>query len=354
MDAQILSKFQELISQGEKLVPEGGLEFSGYNAKMQSQYLTWRKHCLDSISKLGDKASAFRDKIAKDENGAYFYQSSAQNVLDALKSALPIVETEVKKNSVPPTPPPAPSVQEQKKITLPKAAPDSEAQPKSDVQKQEHAKKETPKSDPVKQEAPKQEISKPEPAKQETPKQEIPKPEPPKQEAPKQEIHKPEPVKQEAPKQETPKPEPAKSTPPVVESKTSPNTGSSKSILVLSSSETDLQNQLIAMLKEIGIDGILFQRGEATDAIVGFLNEHAESKFAFYLFTAKDMNSAMFELGYLVGKIGAKRVCCIHHKDDAPPKGIPGITYKEIVVKLEEISFSLIKDLKAAGYTISL
>jgi predicted nucleotide-binding protein len=61
----------------------------------------------------------------------------------------------------------------------------------------------------------------------------------------------------------------------------------------------------------------------------------------------------MFELGYLIGKVGSNRVCCIHHKDDAPPKGVPGISYKMIEVKLEEISFSLIKDLKAAGYTVT-
>lgn len=298
MDNQILSKIQELIQQGEKLVPEGGLEFSGYNAKMQSQYLTWRKNCLDSISKLGDKAIALRDKIAKDENGAYFYQTSAQNVLDAVKASLPIVEEEAKKNTPPPPPKPIPAP-EQKKVEPPKPAP-------------------TPVPAPL----PKTEAPKPEPQKVEPLKQEIPKPAP-------------------APVQPQ-----AKAQTPVV--------SSNKSVLVLSSSETDLQNQLIAMLKEIGVEGILFQRGEAIDAIVGFLNDHAESKFAFYLFTAKDINSAMFELGYLVGKVGSKRVCCIHHKDDAPPKGVPGITYKEIVVKLEEISFGLIKDLKAAGYTVSL
>ena len=112
--------------------------------------------------------------------------------------------------------------------------------------------------------------------------------------------------------------------------------------------------QLTSLLKEMGIEGIMFQRGSAPDAIVGFLEQHPTVRFAFYLFNADDINSAMFELGYLIGKVGSGRVCCIHQKDDAPPKGIPGISYKEIVVKLEEISFSLIKDLKAAGYTVTI
>ncbi|MDD8018743.1 MAG: hypothetical protein PHP42_10255, partial [Bacteroidota bacterium] len=63
MDDHVVNRFQELIQQGEKLVPEGGLEFSGYNAKMQGNYLMWRKNCLDVLLKLGDKGTPFREKI---------------------------------------------------------------------------------------------------------------------------------------------------------------------------------------------------------------------------------------------------------------------------------------------------
>lgn len=277
MEQQVLTKFQELIQQGEKLAPEGGLEFSGYNAKMQSQYLMWRKNCLDVLSKLGDKGTPFREKITKDENGAYFYQNSAQLILETLKQSLPLVETEAKKNSVPP-----PAAQK------PAAAPQ-------------------------------------------------PKPEP----APAQPKAAPQPAQQQA-------------APPKQAAQPAPSAGNQKGVYVLSSSETELQNQLNSFLKEIGIEPIVFQRGGAIDAIVSFLDKNPNVKYAYYLFNVEDMNNAMFELGYLVGKIGPNRVCCVHKKEDAPPKGIPGISYKEIVVKLEEISFGLIKDLKAAGYTVSI
>ena len=290
MDQQTLTKLQELIQQGEKLAPEGGHEFSGYNAKMQSQYLMWRKSCLDTIGKVGEKANPFREKITKDENGAYFYQNSAQLILDSVKQSLSLGEIELKKSSPPPAPP--------------KPAPAPAPQKPEPVQ---------PKSEPA-----------------------APKPAP--QVAP----------KPEAPKAETPKPEqPKPAAAPAAES------SSSKQVLVLSSSETELQNQLSNLLKEMGIDGIRFQRGTAADAIVGFLEQYPTVKYAYYLYNPEDINSAMFELGYLIGKVGSHRVCCIHQKNDAPPKGIPGIIYKEIVVKLEEISFSLIKDLKAAGYTVT-
>lgn len=288
MDQQTITKLQELIQQGEKLAPEGGHEFSGYNAKMQSQYLMWRKSCLDTITKIGDKANPLREKIAKDENGAYFYQNSAQLILDVVKQSLPLAEAEAKKNStlVPPAKPvPAPAPPKAEPVAQPKAA----AQPAPPPTKVE----------PSQPEPPKVEQAKPAPVAAATP------------------------------------------------------SSTSKQVLVLSSSETELQNQLTNLLKEMGIEGIMFQRGTAPDAIVGFLEKYPTVRYAYYLYNPDDINSAMFELGYLVGKVGSNRICCIHQKDDAPPKGIPGIAYKEIVVKLEEISFSLIKDLKAAGYTVT-
>ncbi len=289
MDQQLLHKIQELVGQGEKLIPEGGLEFSGYNAKMQSQYLLWRKNCLDTLSKAGEKITPLREKVTKDENGAYFYQNSAQLIVDVLKQSLPLVEAEVKKNSKPVGANLKPSFEAAKEPAMEPA----KAQPKPAPQ---------PKVDPT------------------------PAPEPKVQPA-------------SAPVQKQPAASPS---------------ASSKEVFVLSSSESELQNQLTSFLKEIGIESIAFQRGTAIDAIVSFLDKHPNIKYAYYLFNAEDMNNAMFELGYLAGKIGTGRICCVHKKEDAPPKGIPGITYKEIVVKLEEISFGLIKDLKAAGYTVTI
>lgn len=313
MDQQTITKIQELIQQGEKLAPEGGHEFSGYNAKMQSQYLMWRKSCLDTITKIGEKANPLREKITKDENGAYFYQNSAQLILDVVKQSLPLAEAEMKKSA----PAPAQAAPAPKPAAAPAPAPAPKAEPP------------VPKVEPP--------ASKVEPP--------APKPAPPPAAAPlKQEAPKAEPVKAEEAKPELPKAAGAKTAAPVP---------AANQVLVLSSSETELQNQLSNLLHEMGIEGIRFQRGTAADAIVGFLEQYPTVKYAYYLYNPDDINSAMFELGYLIGKVGSGRVCCIHQKDDAPPKGIPGIVYKEIVVKLEEISFGLIKDLKAAGYTVT-
>lgn len=279
MDEQLLIKFQDLIQQGEKLVPEGGLEFSGYNAKMQSKYLIWRKNCLDVLAKVGDKANPLREKLTKDENGAYFYQNSAQLILDTIKKSLPLVESEVVKKQ-----PAQPAVQQR-----PMA-------PQAPVHKAEDS------------------VQKPSTAAAST---------------------------------ATAKSEEPKSAPAVKEQK-------GKEVLVLSSGETELQNQLTSFLKEITIEPIVFKRGQAMDAIITFLDQRPNIQYAFYLYNAGDANNAMFEAGYLMGKVGRNRIVFIHKKEDTPPKGIPGILYKEIIVKLEEISFGLIKDLKSAGYSVSI
>ncbi len=62
----------------------------------------------------------------------------------------------------------------------------------------------------------------------------------------------------------------------------------------------------------------------------------------------------MFEVGHFVGKLGTGHVCVLHMSDVEFPKKVPGVLVKPIVVKLEEASLSLIRELKHAGYQISL
>lgn len=261
MDTALNSKLQELIQQGERLVPEGGLEFSGYNAKMQSQYLLWRKNSLDGLSKCGEKGITLRTQLASDENGTYFYQSSAQKVLDALKDALKFAETLA------------------------------------------------PSTGPAKQ----------------------------------------------SPDGEKPKPEIAKPEIQKAAAATKPGPTQSNRVFIVSAANNPLLQQLTSLLKELGIESSVYQRtGGGSDALLTHVEKQIETHYAFYLFGADDLPSVMFELGYLVGKLGANRVCFIFQKDAQVPKSIPGVQRKEIIVKLEEISFSLIKELKSAGYSVSL
>ncbi len=84
------------------------------------------------------------------------------------------------------------------------------------------------------------------------------------------------------------------------------------------------------------------------------VEENPDAKYAFFIFNSDDLTYAMFELGHFVGKLGKNHVCVLHMTDVEVPKNIPGVVIKPIVVKLEEASLSILKELKGAGYVISL
>ena len=135
--------------------------------------------------------------------------------------------------------------------------------------------------------------------------------------------------------------------------KTAPAAGNR--VFIVSAANNPLLQQLVAFLKELGIETSVYQRtGGGSDALLTHFEKQPATHYAFYLVASDDIPSAMYEMGYLVGKVGSNKVCCIFQKDNQVPKNIPGVQRKEIVVKLEEISFSLIKELKAAGYSISI
>ena len=127
-----------------------------------------------------------------------------------------------------------------------------------------------------------------------------------------------------------------------------------KSAYVIGELNDPLRQQLASFLEEVGVAEIAIERmhGEmlALDSIV----PNPDAKFAFFVFNSDDMSYAMFELGHFVGKLGKNHVMVLHMTDVEVPKNIPGVLVKPIVVKLEEASLSIIKELRAAGYALSL
>ncbi|MBI5463335.1 MAG: hypothetical protein HY966_00100, partial [Ignavibacteriales bacterium] len=84
MSDQIKKKFEELIATGTQLVPQGGFDFSGYNARLQNKYLEWRKSCLEMLEAVGPIGFPYKNKILGDQNGGFFFQSSAQLILHGM------------------------------------------------------------------------------------------------------------------------------------------------------------------------------------------------------------------------------------------------------------------------------
>lgn len=80
-----LNRFEDLINQGTQLMPLGGFEHSGYNARLQNKYLEWRKSCLELLDQVGPIGFPYKNKILGDANGGFFFQPSAQLILNQMK-----------------------------------------------------------------------------------------------------------------------------------------------------------------------------------------------------------------------------------------------------------------------------
>jgi hypothetical protein len=127
-----------------------------------------------------------------------------------------------------------------------------------------------------------------------------------------------------------------------------------KSAYVVGEINDPLRQQLAMFLEDIGVIEIPLDRIRGEMLSLESVPDNPDAKFAFFIFNSEDLAYAMFELGHFVGKLGRGHVVVLHSTDVAVPKNIPGVLTKPIVVKLEEASLSIMKELKGAGYVISL
>ena len=127
-----------------------------------------------------------------------------------------------------------------------------------------------------------------------------------------------------------------------------------KKAYVIGELNDPLRQQLSVFLEEIGVVEIPLDRIRGEMLALEALPEDVDAKFAFFIFNSDDLAYAMFELGHFVGKLGKGRVVVVHMSDVDVPKNIPGVLTKPIVVKLEEASLSIMKELKNAGYSLTI
>jgi hypothetical protein len=280
MPDDVIKRFEELVNEGTKLVPLGGFDFSGYNARLQKKYLDWRKGCLEILELVGPIGMPYKNKILADTNGGFFYQSAAHLILTNISELW-------------------------EKL---KASPELAAMP----------------------------AAKPAPA-------------PPVQAPPAQS------TTAGATRILRPPPKPATAQPAQAapgQAKAAPQ--GPKKVYVIGEGNDPLRQQLASFLEEVGIGEIAIERKHGEMIALDKVEESPEAKYAFFIFNADDLSYAMFELGHFVGKLGKNHVCVLHRTDVQIPKNTPGVVVKPIVVKLEEASLSILKELKAAGYVLSL
>jgi predicted nucleotide-binding protein len=147
---------------------------------------------------------------------------------------------------------------------------------------------------------------------------------------------------------------PSAHTAPTQSSSTVQPSGQSSKVFVIGEADDPLRVQLIQFLSEIGLEGIDIERKRGHMLPLETLQVDPGVKYAFFIINPDDLAYAMFEIGHFVGKLGKNRVCVLYMSDVDFPKNVPGVLTKSIVIKLEEASFGLMKDLKASGYQIHL
>lgn len=148
-----------------------------------------------------------------------------------------------------------------------------------------------------------------------------------------------------------------------------------KKVFVVHGHDEIAKTNLEVFLHEIGLEPVVLHRqADEGLTIIEKFEKHSDVGYAFILLTpdeisyvkaeeGKDDNkrqkeyrarpNVIFEFGYFVGKLGRSRVCCLYTGDVSLPSDVSGMIYKKFANSIEEVAYSIIKDLKASGYAIA-
>jgi len=149
----------------------------------------------------------------------------------------------------------------------------------------------------------------------------------------------------------------------------------SKKVFVVHGRDEVSKTNLEVFLHEIGLEPVVLHRqADEGMTIIEKFEKHSDVGYAFILLTPDEVAylasegtrpddernkeyrarpNVIFEFGYFVGKLGRSRVCCLHTGHTTLPSDVSGMVYKRFDKNVEEIAYSIIKDLKASGYTLS-
>jgi predicted nucleotide-binding protein len=155
-----------------------------------------------------------------------------------------------------------------------------------------------------------------------------------------------------------------------------------RSIFIVHGKDDSSKLELALRLRKLGLEPIILSEKpeKGRTVIEKFEQETSQASYAFIILTPDDAavegslyersknenkvsklnfryrarQNVILELGYFVGKLGRKRVCCLYTGDLELPSDIHGIIYKEFRKSVTECYEGIINELKAAGYKIQL
>jgi len=150
----------------------------------------------------------------------------------------------------------------------------------------------------------------------------------------------------------------------------------SNKIFIVHGHDHNFKHELEIFLTEIGLQPIVLHReADEGKTIIEKFEKHSDVGYAFILLSPdeiaytsdqdklEDTNrtkehrarpNVIFEFGYFVGKLSRERVCCLIKGNVTRPSDLDGLVYKRIDNNVESEGYSIIKELKAAGYALKI
>lgn len=150
---------------------------------------------------------------------------------------------------------------------------------------------------------------------------------------------------------------------------------SSKKVFIVHGRDEVAKTSLEVFAIENGLEPVVLHRqADEGMTIIEKFEKHSDVGYAFILLTPDEVAylaaeeakpdgerkkefrarpNVIFEFGYFVGKLGRSKVCCLYTGGVSLPSDVSGMIYKAYNQSIEEVGYSIIKDLKAAGFKLS-
>lgn len=147
-----------------------------------------------------------------------------------------------------------------------------------------------------------------------------------------------------------------------------------KKVFIVHGRDEISKTNLEVFLREIGLEPIVLHRqADIGQTVIEKFEANSDVGFAFVLLTPDEIAylttqdslpddernkelrarpNVMFEFGYFVGKLGRSKVCCLYTGDVVIPSDLNGLIYKKYSSSIDEVAYSILKDLKATGYDV--
>jgi len=146
---------------------------------------------------------------------------------------------------------------------------------------------------------------------------------------------------------------------------------SSNRIFIVHGHDASSKEELARILEKLGLTPvILHEQPQKGRVLIEKLEDHtSDVDYAFVLLTPDDVGSPLnakpeqsrsrarqnviFEFGYLMGKLGRERICCLYTGDIELPSDLEGIVYVPFEKSVHGAYEKIVTELRAAGYKLN-